>query len=78
MYSELSDEVAMMDIERGQYYGVYGVGSRIWLMLTSPMSIRDICQQLISEYDVSLDVCYEEVISFIRDLQEHDVVEVAA
>ncbi|MGC1308434.1 MAG: PqqD family protein [Phormidesmis sp.] len=76
MYSELADEVAMMDIERGQYYGINTVGARIWLLLETPMSIEAVCQQLVDEYNVPIEVCTEEVLKFVVDLQEHGIVEV--
>lgn len=76
LYSELLDEVAMMDIEHGQYYGVDDAGARIWLLLEQPMRIEAICQQLIREYNISLQACREEVLHFVAELQEHGIFEV--
>ena len=76
LYSELLDEVAMMDIEKWKYYGVDDAGARIWLLLEQPMSIEAICQQLIREYKISLEACRKEVLHFVAELQEHGIIEV--
>lgn len=77
LYSELRNEVAMMDIENDQYYGVADAGARIWLLLEQPMTIEAICQQLVQEYRISIEACRAEVIQFAAQLQQHGIVEIA-
>jgi hypothetical protein len=74
LYSDLSDEVAMMDIDQGQYFGVDHAAARLWLLLDAPMSIDAICHQLVSEYDIALDACRAEVLAFVADLQGHGLI----
>lgn len=76
MSADLGEETVMMDIEKGQYYGLDEVGSRIWALVERPMSIRHLCEQLVSEYEIPLDRCELEVVGFVGSLLEHDIVEI--
>ena len=43
---EVDQTVVMIGIEQGKYYGLEGVGGRIWELVREPRSIRDICAAL--------------------------------
>jgi hypothetical protein len=78
LYTDLTDEIVMMDIEKGQYYGIYEVGMDIWTLLEQPRTAAAISQSLLREYRVSPEVCIEEVLRFLGQLQEQGIVEVVA
>ena len=64
----LDDELVMMDIERGKYFSLNPVATRIWEMLESPMDIDELCLLLRKEYDVTEARCRKEVQACISDL----------
>ncbi len=64
----MDNEVVMMSIDKGNYYGLNPVAAEIWEMLKEPMTIQSICDRLMIEFDVELDKCYNEVIVFIEKL----------
>jgi hypothetical protein len=66
--SKMDNEVVMMSIDKGNYYGLNPVAAEIWEMLKEPMTIQSICDRLMIEFDVELDKCYNEVIVFIEKL----------
>lgn len=66
--SELDDGVVMLDIEAGKYFGADEVGYRIWQLLASPISRREIIAALIEEYDVEPSRCELEVADFLGSL----------
>lgn len=70
----LGDEVAMMSIDEGVYYGLNPVGARIWHLIEEPLSVAQICDQLIAEYDVDPDTCRRDVAAFIDALRTKEVV----
>lgn len=76
LYSDLSDEVAMMDIEQGRYFGVDHAGARMWLLLDKPTAIDALCHQLVREYNIELDKCRAEVLAFATELYGHGLVTV--
>ena len=74
--SDLDNETVMMDIERGDYYGLDSVGARIWALAEAPVSFSDICEKLQAEYEVSPEQCESDVTRFLGDLLERGIVRV--
>lgn len=68
----------MMNIERGLYYGLNDVGSRLWAMIERPVAVRHLCDRLSSEYSVGPELCQKEVTQFLSELLEHGIVEIVA
>lgn len=65
---EVDRSVVMMSVEQGMYYGLEGVGPRIWSLLATPRSMDQLCQVLIDEYDVSPEECRTEVQRFVSEM----------
>lgn len=58
----------MMDIEKGKYFSLNPVATRIWELLESPVSLDELCFMLQKEYDVSEVRCREETEECITEL----------
>jgi hypothetical protein len=67
--SNLDEDLVMLSVQTGKYYGVNSVGRRIWELLAVPMSVSQICDQLLKEYEVSRERCEQEVFSFLNELE---------
>ena len=74
--SEMDGDLVMMSIERGQYFGISGVGSRIWELIDQPMSLKDIAAVIVQEFEVDEAVCRQDVLAFASELLEHKVAKV--
>ena len=68
--ADMGDELVMLSIERGNYYGLGEVGSRIWQLLESPRPLNQLVDQLVDEYEIAPDACRRDVLSFLRQLQQ--------
>lgn len=64
----MDGDLVMMSIERGQYYGLGGVGTRVWEMLENPSSVDQICVAIVEEYDVDEDVCRSDIQTYVEKL----------
>lgn len=64
----LHDELVMMDIDKGKYFSLNPVATRIWDLLETPMTEEDICSQLITEYDVETEQCIKEVRELLDEM----------
>lgn len=73
-YNELDGEVVMMSLEKGEYYGLNNIGSRIWELLSKPLSIRELAEKLVAEYQVNIDQCIEDIRPFIDELVQKGLV----
>ena len=74
--ADLDGEKVMMDLDKGQYFMMNEVGSRIWELTTDNTVIKEIVQALLKEYEVEENECEETVIKFIKQLYEANLVKV--
>ena len=70
------EETMMMDIDKGMYYALNPVSSRIWSLLEQPLSVQAVCEQLLTEYDVASELCKQEVKEFLGQLLDRNIVTV--
>ncbi len=70
----LSDELVMMDIEKGKYFSLNPVATRIWDLLENPLSVDELCGLLMKEYEVEAEQCRTEVGEVISEMVRLGVV----
>jgi hypothetical protein len=66
--ASIDNDLVMMSVDQGEYYGITGVGSQVWEMLAEPISVEDITRHLCAEYDVDKNLCQADMQSFVDDL----------
>ncbi len=66
----------MMNLEKGMYYGLNDIGTRIWSILSTPIAVSDLCERLLEIYDVDAEICRVEVLAFLGQLDEAGVLDV--
>lgn len=74
--ADLADEVVILDLESGVYYGLDAVGTRIWSLIQEPRFVNDIRDALLEEYEVDPDCCEHDLLALLNDLADHGLVEV--
>ena len=74
---ELQGEAVLLNLKTGVYFGLNPIGTRVWELLAQHGVIRDIVDAIVGEYDVAAQVCAEDVIALIADMQKHSLVTVA-
>ncbi len=72
--TDLNGEIVMMDLEKGRYFSLNGVGSRIWEIIEEPIGINKIVDYLLEEYDVSRNECEENVLEFLGKLDDANII----
>lgn len=72
--TDMDDEVVMMSIEKGEYYGIGGVGFHVWSLLQKPITINEIMNTVCPEYEVSEETCRSEIETFIDKLVKKGLV----
>ena len=66
--SDLDGETVMMSIENGEYFGLDSVGSRIWELLETPITVANLVDILVDEFEVSREECEADTIDFLNQL----------
>lgn len=64
----LHDELVMMDPDRGKYFSLNPVATRIWDLLENPLSLDELCGALAVEYEVSMEQCINEVREYLEEM----------
>lgn len=64
----LNDELVMMDIQKGKYFSLNPVATRIWDLLEKPLTLDELCALLMEEYEVEEEQCRREVAEVIEEM----------
>jgi hypothetical protein len=70
----VGEELVLLDLQNGVYYGLNATGARIWELLASGMSIDETIAQLASEHDASRESLTRDVIDLIEELRERELI----
>ncbi len=74
--SEVDDEIMLMSVDSGKYYGMDEVGSRIWQLIRHPIAISDLCEMLADEFEVDDLTCQQDVLAFLNELSSEGLIKI--
>lgn len=74
--ADLDGQKVMLNIDKGKYYGLDDIGSRIWVMIEKPRAVREIVTLLQNEYNVDDNTCRHDVLAFLNKLHNQGLVAV--
>jgi hypothetical protein len=79
---KIADELIMVPIRQraGEIDSIYAmneVAGRVWELLDGRKSVREICDVIVEEYEVSQDEAEQDVTGFLLQLEEISAIEVA-
>ena len=73
--AEIDNEIVALKIETGLCYGFNEIGSEIWKLLATPISVGDVCKKLLSEYRIDAATCERQIIELLMQLQYEGLVQ---
>ena len=65
---QLTGETVILDLDRGTYFGLNAVGTRIWELLEQGQTLRRICDGLAEEYEVAPAHLEHDVLALVAEL----------
>ena len=74
--AEMDGEVMMMNIDTGKYFALNEVASFIWDRLMVPLSLRQICEVVQVEFDVTPETCERDVKKFVESMVRDGLLQV--
>jgi hypothetical protein len=63
--SELDGEAVILDLTSGVYFGLNGVGARVWELLGEARDLRAVRDTLIDEFEVEPGRCEADLIELV-------------
>lgn len=73
----VDDEVAIVHVRVGIYYGLDPVGARIWELIATPRRVRTVRDTLVAEYQVDARRCEDDLLALLQTMAEAGLVEVS-
>jgi hypothetical protein len=68
LFRDLDGESVLLETGSGRYYGLDGVGTRMWNLLRQHGEIEAVCRDLLLEYDVPEGRLREDLTKLVEDL----------
>jgi hypothetical protein len=73
---DLGGEAVILNTDKGVYYGLNPVGSRIWSLVQEPTTLRETRDVILREYDVEPALCEADMLALIQTLADEGLVQV--
>jgi hypothetical protein len=75
--ADLAEEVVILNLRSGEYFGLNTVGAKIWSFVQEPSSIASVRDRLLAEYpDVDPDICTSDVFDLLQQLVEAELIDI--
>ena len=74
--AEADQDLIMVSVATGYYYGVSDVAREIWDAIEHPKRVSDLVSGLMARYKVTASLCEEQTLSFLEALLEEGLLQV--
>jgi hypothetical protein len=78
MARDLGNDVVILDLASGTYFGLDTVGARIWNCMGEGKTLTEICDKLTEEFDVSREQLERDILNLAEDLETKRLITVAS
>jgi len=76
VYCNVEDEMVLLGMEDGIYYGLNPVGAFIWEQIKEPKTIDEVRDAILAEYDVEKGECKRDLMELLEELAEKGLIHV--
>jgi hypothetical protein len=74
--ANLDGEVVILGFRSSAYYSLDQVGAFVWDLLQQPRKVADLRDAILSEYDIDVARCEQDLIHLLADLAEKGLVDI--
>jgi hypothetical protein len=74
--SDMGGEKVMMNIDNGKYYNLGEIGGDIWTLIEKSISVQEVVEALLTEYQVEREDCVEQVLTFLQQLYNEKLINI--
>lgn len=72
--AELTGETIVLGLSDGIYYGLPGVGARVWQLVQQERSVLEVRDALTAGYDVDPERCLSDLVRLFGELADRGLV----
>ncbi|AND41943.1 lasso peptide biosynthesis PqqD family chaperone [Cytobacillus oceanisediminis] len=74
--SDMGGEKVMLSITKGKYFNLGEMGGEIWDLMKGTIEVKQIISVLESIYQVDQEECEEQVLTFLSQLYDHELIKI--
>ena len=68
MARKIDEEIVILDLAGGTYFGLDPVGARVWQLMGEDKTLAEICKTMLGEYDVLPEVIERDTVALATEL----------
>lgn len=72
----VDDEVALLSLSQGRYFGLNATGARVWELIREPIRVADLLARMLELYDVDEAECRADLLALLDELAAAGLIEV--
>ena len=76
VHCDVENEVVILGLKDGVYYGLNPVGAFIWNLIQEPKTVAEIRDAVLEEYDVEKEVCEKDLMELLTELSDKGLVKI--
>jgi len=73
---KVGGDTVILDLDSGTYFGLDPIGARIWELANEGLTLAEICEVIIGEYDVTRDTIERDLLRLADELAREKLVTV--
>ena len=70
--------MVLLDLEGGEYFALDEVSARVWELCDGERAVRAIVETIGAEYEAPQETIYEDVLAFLEEMLDEDLLVEAA
>lgn len=72
----VEDELVLLNLSTGTYFGLDSIGARIWKILEEGKSIDEVCAQLMEDFEVARNEVELDTLQLAEELMLQGLIEI--
>ena len=72
--SYLKEDLILLDLHSGTYYGLNRVGARIWNLIQQPIEVAEIRRVLLQEYAVQPEALERDLLALLEKMESQKLI----
>ena len=72
--SKIGEEVVMLDMESGSYFGLNAVASAIWEKLEHAVDFKELVESLLTQFDVDQTECEADTKELLEQMLANNII----
>jgi len=74
--ARVEGEFVILNLADEVYYGLDGVGARVWELLSEPRAVSEVASAIAAEYEVDGETAQRDLLALLNELAGRKLVEV--